>query len=196
MTKVVNLMGTRDRSYLNFGEKVRETFVFLNDLGFSEVEALPTLVRYRKGHVEVDIYHGRQSYEIGAGVTGFGTRYAMSEIIRATDAETAKRYRNAVATTPEGTAAGLEELSSLMKRYGSAALRGDSQFFSMLEQQRQLWSEEYALDILAEQLRPQADEAFRRRDYSTAANLYARIRERLSPAEIKKLGLAEERRKD
>ncbi len=196
MTKVVSIMGTSDRSYLNFEEKTRKAFAFLGDLGFSEVEVLPTLMRYRKGGVEVDVYHGRQSYEIGAGVTAFGTRYAISEIIRANDQETAKHFHYAATTTPEGVVAGLEELSSLMKHYGREALEGDPRFFSTLENQRKLWAEEYALDVLAEQLRPQADEAFRRRDYSTAADLYSRIRERLSPAEIKKLSLAEQRRKD
>jgi len=50
-----------------------------------------------------------------------------------------------------------------------------------------------ALDVLADQLRPQADEAFRTGDYAAAANLYAQIRGRLTPAEIKKLKFAEER---
>lgn len=188
-------MDVSDRSYLGFKEKARNAFAFLNELGFSEVEASLTLVRYRKDGVEVDVYHGRQSYEIGAGVTAFGTRYAVSEIIRAGDMEIAKQFHYAMTNTAEGVATGLEELSSLMKRYGSAALRGDSDFFSTLEKQRTLWSEEYALDVLSEQLRPQADEAFRRKDYSTAAELYSRIRERLSPAEIKKLSIAEGRSK-
>ncbi len=187
-------MGIPDRSHLHFERKVRSAFTFLEDLGFVEVEALPTLVRYGKDCVEVDVYHGRQSYEVGAGVTGFGTRYAMSEIIRASDPEVAKGYRNTVATTPERVAAGLEELSSLLKCYGTAALQGDSQFFSVLEKKRKQWSEEYALDVLADLLRPQADEAFRRGDYLTAAELFGRIRTRLSPAETKKLALAEERR--
>lgn len=196
MTKMVSIMGTSDRSYLNFEEKARTAFAFLGELAFSEIEALPTLVRYRKGGVEVDVYHGRQSYEIGAGVTAFGTRYAISEIIRAIDPDTAKQFHYAMATTPEGVAAGLEELSSLMDRYGGAALRGDLQFFSTLEKQRKLWAEEYALDVLVEQLRPQADEAFRRKDYSTAVELYSRIRQRLSPAELKKLSFAEKHRQD
>jgi hypothetical protein len=194
MTKMVNIMDTSDRSYLNFEAKVRKAFAFLGNLGFSEVEALPTLVRYRTNGVEVDVYHGRQSYEIGAGVTAFGTRYAISEIVRAIDPEAAKQVHYATATTPEGVAAGLEELSSLMEHYGRAALRGDSQFFSMLEKQRKCWAEEYDLDVLAEQLRPQADEAFRRKDYSTAVELYSRIRQRLSPAELKKLSFAEKHR--
>ena len=46
----------QDRAHLNFQSAVREKFAFLNDLGFSEIEALPTLVRYRKDDVEVDVY--------------------------------------------------------------------------------------------------------------------------------------------
>lgn len=187
-------MYTLDRSSLNFEEKVRRAFAFLRELGFSEIEALPTLVRYQKGDVEVDVYHGRQSFEIGAGVSGFGTRYAMSEIIRAVDLNVAKHYRYAATTTPEGINAALEELSSLMKQHGREAIEGNPKFFSMLENQRKLWSEEYALDVLSEQLRQKADEAFRQKDYAKAADLYSRIRKRLSPAELKKFSLAEKRR--
>ena len=84
----------------------------------------------------------------------------------------------------------------LLKRYGRSALDGDLLFFSSLEGERKLWSEEYALDVLTEQLRPQADEAFRQKDYSKAVELYSRIRERLSPVELKKLSIAEERSRD
>jgi phenylalanyl-tRNA synthetase beta subunit len=187
-------MDVSDRSCFNFENKVRETFAFLADFGFYEIEASATLVRYQKDDVEVDIYHGCQSFEIGASITCFGTRYAISEIIRTADVETAKQYRNAMATTPEIVAVALEKLSSLMKCYGNAVLKGDQQICLELKEQRNQWPEEYALDVLADQLRPQADEAFRRGNYSTAAELYARFRERLSPAETKKLKFAEERR--
>jgi len=189
-------MDASDRTYLDFTEKARQAFAFLGELGFSEIEALPTLVRYRKDDVVIDVYHGRQSYEIGLGITAFGTRYAISEIIRHIDPETAKSYRYAATTTPEGVVAGLKELSLLLKRYGRSALGGDPQLFSSLESERKLWSEEYALDVLTEQLRPQADEAFRQKDYPKAAELYSRIRERLRPAELKKLTIAEERSRD
>lgn len=192
----MSIMGTTDRAYINFEEKVRKAFAFLEDLGFSEVEALPTIVRYRMGGVEVDVYHGRQSYEIGADVAVLGTRYTIWEIIYAIAPETAQQFHYTMATTPEGVDIAISELSSLMKRYGREALAGDTQFFSTLEEQRKTLSKEYAIDVLAEQLRPQADEAFRQRDYSTAFKLYSRIREKLSPAEIKKLKLAEERMKD
>ena len=106
-------MNTSDRAHLNFATETRRAFAFLGGLGFSEIEALPTLVRYRKGGVEVDVYHGRQSYEIGVGVTAFGTRYTISEIIRANDPETEKHFRYPATTTPEGVVAGLDELSEL-----------------------------------------------------------------------------------
>lgn len=195
MSEEIHAMETQDRSYLRFEQKVREAFSFLPDEGFEEVEAVPTLVRYRKGSIDLDVYHGRQSYEIGAGVTVGGTRYSVSEIIRATDVEAAKCYRQPVATTPEGVAAGLEELRLLIKRHGTAALHGDPPFLLRLKDLRTQWSQEYALEVLAAQLRPQAEDAFRRGDYSKAAELYGRIRNRLSPAEIKKLALAEGRRR-
>jgi hypothetical protein len=193
MKKRASNIPDKDRVHLNFESAARKSFEFLNDMGFVEIESLPTLIRYRKDSIEVDIYYGRRSYEIGADISGFGSRYAISGIIRATDPTVARQYRDWAATTPEGVASGLEKLGFLMKRYGIRALSGDPQFFLELEQQRKTWSEEYALDVLAEQVRPKADEAFRRGDYTTAAELYARIRSRLSQAELKKLAVAKER---
>lgn len=176
-----------DRSHFNLEKKVREAFVFLSNLGFSEIESLPTLVRYQKGGIEVDIYHGRQSYEIGAGISVFGARYSISEIIQASDPGMFKQFRYAMTTTPEGVTSALEELSLLMNRYANTALEGEQKFIMVLEKQRKQWSEDYALDVLAKQLRPKASEAFRQKDYSTATDLYSRIRKCLSTAELKKL---------
>lgn len=183
----------RERTRLNFPNAVSEKFSFLGDLGFSEVESLPTIVRYRKGDLEVHVYHGRQSYEIGFEVGRQEARYSMSELIRANDPETAERYRDYAATTAEGIAEGLTQLEGLVKRYGERALRGDPEFFATLANQRKAWAEGYELDVLAKQLRPKADTAFRSGDYRQAAELYEKIRPRLSAAELKKLELAKER---
>ncbi len=193
MTKIVSKMNTSVRLHSNFEDKVRRAFSFLTDLDFSEVEALPTIVRYQKGNVEVDIYHGRQSYEIGLGVTAFGTRYGISEIIRIEDNKAANQFRYVASTTEKGVDNGLEELSSILKQYGYSALAGDPNFYSILDRHRKSWSEDYALDVLAEQLRPQANEAFRHKNYLLAAELYSRIKERLSKSEVKKLSVAKER---
>ncbi len=188
-------MSEQDREQLNFEGATKKAFAFLNELGFFQVESLPTLVRYQKDDVEIAVHHGRLSYEIGADISYLGKQYALAEIVRAVDPDAAKRCGNLMASTTEGVAMGLDELGSLMKRYGVAALRGDPQFFSTLEEKRKVWVEEYWLDGLARQVRPQAEEAFRLGDYAKAAELYARVRSRLSPAETKKLQLAEERSK-
>ena len=183
----------RDRTRLNFANAVSERFSFLRDLGFTEVDSLPTIVRYRKGDIEVHIYHGRQSFEIGFEIGRQGAHYSMSELIRADDPQTAEQYLDYAATTAEGTAEGLAQLEELVKRYGERALRGDSEFFGTLANQRKTWAAGYELDVLAKQLRPKADAAFRSSDYRQAAELYEKIRPRLSVAELKKLELAKER---
>lgn len=183
----------RARKRLNFAHAVRQRFAFLEDLGFLEVESLPTLVRYRKEKLEVALYHGRQSFELGLEIDRDGSRYSIPELIGVADIEAAKHYRNYAATTSAGIVEGLNQLAQLVMHYGDRALRGDPAFFAMLEDRRKSWSEGYALDVLARQLRPKAQAAFQKGNYREAAELYERIRPRLSAVEEKKLALAKER---
>ncbi len=188
-------MDTIDRSALGFPQKVRDSFSFLKGLGFSEVECLPTIVRYRAGEIEVDVYHGRLSYEVGAGVTIFKERFSASEIIQVYEHDAFNNFQYTTANTPDAITKALEYLSLLMQRFGIAALKGDPEFVSMLGRQRKNWSKDYAVEVLAETLRPKASEAFRRMDYLAAAQMYSRIRSVLSPAEQKKLVFATKKSK-
>jgi hypothetical protein len=182
-----------DRTHLNFANVVTKAFAFLSDLGFVQIESLPTLVRYRKGDIEVNVYHGRQSYELACEIVRQGRRYSLGQIIDAIDSEVARKYRHFAATTPEGVARGIAQLEELARRYSELALRGDPQFFATLEDQGVLGARAFALDVLAGQLRPKADAAFRRGDYRQAAELYEQFRPRLSVAELKKLAYAKKR---
>lgn len=182
-----------ERDQLNFAQTVRDRFAFLSDLGFNEIEASPTLVRFRKGEIEVDVYHGRQSYEIGLGLTRQEVRYSLADIIELADPHTAKGYSTPTAVTQKGVVDSLTQIADLTKRYGEQALQDDSAYFSMLENKRKLWMERYWLERLASELRPQASEAFRQGKYQLAAEIYKRIRPLLSRAERKKLSIAEER---
>lgn len=188
-------MNTSDRSHFKFEEKVRSTFDFLYKLGFDEIKSLPTLVTYQKDDIKIDVYHGRQSFEIGVCISNLESEYTISEIIRAIDPSYAEHFFYDVAKTPDSIYNSLKSIASKVNHYCMDALNGDPYFFSKLKYQRELWSERYALDVLAEQIRPQADEAFRKKDYSKAADLYSRIKKCLSPAELKKLSLSETRRK-
>lgn len=188
-----NLSSDVDRAHLNFSNLAKESLAFLLDLGFAVVESMPTIVLYQKGDIEVDVYHGRQSYEIGFGITYRGVRYSMSEFIRDENAELAEQYRYPTATTHEILAEGLAKTGELAKRYCTQALQGDPGVFALLESQRKSWAKRYEFEVMAEQLRPQAHEAFRLGKYREAAELYKRIGSCLSPAEIKKLAIAEDR---
>jgi hypothetical protein len=182
-----------DRTRLGLAQAVTEAFGFLVDLGFSQLEASPTIVRYRRGDVEVAVYHGGRSYELGFEVARHGAIYSISALMRTTDAEAAGRYRDAAVRMKEGVTKGVERLAELAKKYAGPALQNNPEFFAVLEVQRKAWSEAYALDVLEQQLRPKANEAFRRGSYREAAELYERIAARLTSAEKKKLAIAKDR---
>ena len=185
-----------DRINLKFVKIVNKKFAFLCDLGFVEVESLPTFVLYRNGDIDVDVYHGRQSYEIGFGITHHGVRYSLSELIRFSEPEFAEKYRYPTAMTQEALADGLTKVTELAKRHCIKALQGEQEFFTALDRQRKLWAEKYAFSVMVEQLRPKAHEAFRLGKYQEAAELYRKIEFALSPADRKKLAFAEDRRKE
>jgi hypothetical protein len=194
MTKDTDINHPRSpRSRFDFVGAVARTFEFLTRLGFSQAETSPTLVRYRKDDIQAKVYYGRQSYELGFEIGHKGNEYSISELIRATDPETARQYRNPIATSQKALTEGLARLEELTRIYGLRGLQGDPEFFVALDRQRKSWAEAYALEVLESQLRPKADEAFRRGDYGEAVKLYERIRSRLSPADLKKLAIAKER---
>lgn len=182
-----------ERTRLNFADAVTRTFVFLKDLGFLQVEASPTFVRYCRNDVEVIVYWGRQSYELGFEIGYAGKKYSIYRLIEATDPEAARRYRTFAATTQQGLTKGLSQLEELARRYGQRAFVGDPATFITLDKLGKAWAEGYALEVLEGQLRPKAEEAFRRRDYRKAAELFERFRPRLSPADLVKLNIAKKR---
>ncbi|MGB9154635.1 MAG: hypothetical protein WCD70_16295 [Alphaproteobacteria bacterium] len=186
-----------ERTRLNFADAVARRFsAFLTDFGFLLIESSPTIVRYRKNDLEIDVYHGRSSYELGFGVTRNGVRYSLGELIRATDPKAAEQYKNYAATAQSALNEGLDILAKEVQLYAANALRDDPKFFVTLESQRHLWAEKYALEVLERQLKPKAEEAFRQGRYREAYELYERIKSRLTPTELKKLNIAKVRARD
>jgi hypothetical protein len=178
------------RQSMQFREAVASSFMFLHELGFHVVEATDSISRHRHGDILVNVFHGRQSYEIGFEIGDGNEMFSMSELIRAADPVAGARYRNPVATTAADVFNQLQRLASLVQVYADRALRGDSSVFTDLRRQRKTWSEDYALDVLSSQVRPKAEEAFREGRYREAADLYGQIKARLNAAEIKKLEIA------
>ena len=77
-----------------------QVFSFLHDYGFQQVEALPTLVRYRCGDLEARVFHGRRSYELGFEIEREGERFVISALIAFSDPSAADRYCNPMVRTP------------------------------------------------------------------------------------------------
>ena len=180
---------------IDFPRVVTDAFSFLTDAGFAHVEpdASSSIVRFRKGDLEAVVFRDSQSYEIGFQI-GFGSeKYSTSEIIRLADQNIGNEYRDYTAKDNMELSHALTRLAGLIKIYGKAEISGDRLVFSALRKQRQSWSENYALEVLASQMRPKAEEAFRKGDYVNAVNFYKKFEKQLTNVEIRKLAMAQER---
>lgn len=180
---------------LDFPGAVMARFHLLTDLGFNVVETLPTLVRYRWDELEVRVYQGRLSSEIGLEIVRRGVSYGLEQLIHFSSESDAAAHRYHAARTPEALDKALNELEANFRRFGLAALDAGDDFFARLDLHAQSRAEDYALDVLASQIRPRAEQAFRASDYATASQLYDQIERRLTPAEKAKLVIARERSK-
>lgn len=178
---------------LQFVEAVRRNFAFLGDAGFAEIEALPTLVRYRSGKTGVDVHHGRKSFEVGLQVSFHNKRYSLSEMIRVFDPVLGNQFRNMVARDDASLETALAHLRDAFLRHGAQSLENEKAYFKRLDELKMGWVKAYVLDALVQRTRPKAAAAFRRADYRTAAELYGKIEGRLSPAEAMKLQIARQR---
>lgn len=181
------------RLTLGFPDRVRSAFSFLHDFGIEEISSEPTIVRYASGKVYLNVYHGRSSYEVGIEIGLHNAEepgHGLSSLVRLVDPVAGARYRNPVALTAEDLVTGLAEVAKTLTSYGQDVLRGDSVTLEALSRQRKDWAQSYAAEIEYRNTAPLAAEAFQRKDYKTAARLYERIIEMLSPSELKKLDYA------
>lgn len=181
------------REIFNFIEVVRYEFSYLSSYGFQCVKEEPTFVRYESETTFLNIYHGRSSFEIAAE---FGwlkhdsQLYNIYELMRLSDPEEAERYRkrrNYIAIRPETVVTGVKRLSSVIKRYSSPFLNNDSTISAKLAKQQKEIINRFADEILSSQVRPKAEEAFRRKNYAEVVKLYESIESQLSMVERKKL---------
>ena len=182
-----------ERARSAFEHVIAHSFSFLAEFGFVRVVSSQEHVRYRKGILEVDVYYELWSLELGIDFEYPDYRSSLSEIIRASDPITAKKYRNSIVRTRIGLIAAADRLSNLVREYAERALRDDRVFFRELRRDRERFEKEFALNVLCNQLRPKGAAAFRSGDYAEAARLYERMRARLSPVEMRKLDIALQR---
>ncbi len=177
------------RLRLGFVKEVRASFSFLAAYGFTEVEVLPTLVRYKRGGLDLSVHHGRRSYELGVSIGHGCEQFSMGALMRATGGD----HFDATATDSDAVALGVAELAALVSSHCERALRDDPESFAKLRSQRKEAADAYSLDVIEEQTIPLAQSAFREGRYCDAVTLYEKFVERLTPAEWAKLAAARKR---
>ena len=181
------------RDQLKFAESVRRHFAFLRQRGFKEVSAEDTLVRFSNGALNIDVFHGRTSFEIGLEVESADERFSLEEIARLSNASAADECRRSSARTQGAVDSGVADVAKTFESHGARALHDFTALLPELQAQREAWLQQFEQEVLARQLRPKAEQAFRERRYPEAAALYQRFSSQLTPAERKKLEVARRR---
>jgi hypothetical protein len=184
------------RDVLGFAGAAEEAFRFLSSYGFRLQNSDATILRYVSERVFLNVYHGRSSYELGieVGLLQSGDcsdqGYPLGAFVGLTDQQEAARLRYFMTTKPEEVRVGLQRLAGQVKQWVERALVGDETVFAELRQHQQEWSKKYAAEVLAGQVRPKAEEAFRARDYKRVVEFLSKIEHELTPAERQKLEYA------
>jgi hypothetical protein len=176
-----------------FVSLVEKYFAFVNDYGFELVKTDNTLVVFRKGDLDVNVYLGRKSFEVGITLMYKGEPFAFGEIVQDIDPVFAEASRNPTAFRVEDREPAVRKVAEEFQRYGKCAMLGEPEYFEALLERRKAWSASYALDVREEQTRPKAEAAFREGRYREAAELYESIAPRLTPTEQAKLKFARKR---
>ncbi len=183
-----------DRALLRFTDEVKARFAFLEARGFNCVSTDVTLVRFESPELGVNIFHGRQSYEIGLELESLVSKtekYSFSELLRLVDQERAECYRSFAATNAEGVAEGVRQLADSVQQCIAAGLLGDTELFSRLKRQRHDLTKKLSLDVQLQHARQKTEAAWHTKDYATIVRIMKPLRAYLSASEVAKLEFAE-----
>jgi hypothetical protein len=180
-----------DRSVLRFAQEVKGRFSFLKTLGFRCVSSEATFVRFESARASINVYHGRQSFEIGLEIASPPDTFSFSEILRLVDRKQGAQYRNFVTHTAQGIAEGVGKLEELFQRCVAAGILDDKQLFTRLKAQREGLARNYALETQLVQARRNSVAAWREKDYAGVVKALKPLRAALTAAEIGKLEFAE-----
>jgi hypothetical protein len=174
---------------LTFPTAVREAFRFLEEVGYGYESRAETYVVYTKGSIEIRVYHGRSSYEIGLRVGKAGTHqdYPLELLLEAIGSPLAEQYRPYGATSAEEVAKGAEYVASRLRPCIDAGILEQADLFSRLGRMAQQRMSVYALEVRLGHVREAADLAWRAKEYRKVVQLFAPLRDHLSRSELMRL---------
>jgi hypothetical protein len=188
-----------DRAALGFAESVEREFGFLRDLGFTMGRREATLVRFESNRVRIDVYHGRQSYEIGLSIgpvtASQGDSYSMGTLLTLVDPNAARAYRPYAASSPAAVRRGVTELAGLLSRCVVSGLLDDPMLLQRVRERSQEAADDYANEVLLADTRRRVQAAWNARDFAQVVTLLAPVQHLITDAEREKLRYAQKRMK-
>jgi len=191
------------RRRLGFPALVQKAFSFLeSEYGFQRVRSEETFVRYESARLFVNVFHGRQSYELGIELgereAAHDPRYRpfTLEDLAALRAPGAAQTTTFQASTSERVRRFLPQLADLLRRSGASVLGGAPSALRDLEERRSHRSEEWVKDHERQRVRRSAEAAWRGKDYEKVVSLYEGIASDLGPLERKRRAYAKRQLND
>lgn len=183
-----------DRSPLRFAEQVKRHFVFLEVRGFRCVLSETTLVRYESSRLAINIYHGRQSYEINLEIERprITHAYTFGDILRLVG-DGGMPYQVYATNTSKGVAQGVSQLAKRFRTCIDTGILDESDLFKRLKLKQDEWLRNYALDIQLEHARTQSSDAWTKKDFVQVVKILSPLQEHLAPRETRRLQYAKKR---
>lgn len=174
-----------DREQLDFVGAARARFEFLVDLGFAEVKAGATYLRFERADTFVEVFHGRASYELGVE---FGRwvraddgvveqKFHIVDVLSVLAPDV--RFGARTATSREQVVGFVDELATSAKLAVHRLERAGVEAFDRISEAVERQSDEYLDGLSAARLRARAEDAWHRRDFASLISAYEEIESEL-----------------
>lgn len=185
---IIKFFPGSNRHKLKFEYEVHKAFGFLiEEYKCKCVSSDVTIVRYESDKIKINIYHGKGSYELGFQIAlknrkseGEELFFSLKEIIDYYEGCDFKPFQT---STEAGVQKFVPIMAELVKKYALEGIKGDENFFINLSKNRTKWFTKYIIDMV----RPEAEKAWKDKDYNRYIELMGEYENQLLPSEKKKI---------
>lgn len=182
----------RDREQLDFVGATRARFRFLVDLGFEEVRAEPTYIRFERADSFVEVFHGRASYELGVefgrqvelGDEVVEQKFHIVDVLPVLAPEEAA-FRARTATSRDQVGRFVEELALVAKVAAERLEQEGLAAFDRVSEAVERQSDEFLEGTRASLLRARAEDAWHRKDFASVITAYEEIESELDTVALR-----------
>ena len=174
----------------------KQAFSFLEDAGFHLVQSNPNELQYETDRAFVTIDWDARSGELDVFIglqPKKGKRqdaFSLTDLLRMEDVKVPERKMPFQVAEENRLGPFLEKLAEDMRTHSQPALAGDRMYFRRLEAFRHAQSQAYMREMKLQQVRSEAEKAWRKKELDKVLALYTSIEDDLSASEKGKLSYA------